>query len=174
MKKETRDLLKIRAIAMAKEPEQKKDSSATLDLITFSLSCETYGIESAYVREVYPLKEFTPLPGVPSYILGLIQVRRQIITVVDIKKFLNLPESGLGELNKVIILHDNQMEFGILADVVHGTQTVDLDEIMMAPPTVSGIGEKYLIGVTKERLIVLDAAKLLGDRKMVVEEEVGN
>ena len=66
MKKEIRSLLKTRAIEMAKEPEQTKESSATLKLITFSLSAETYGIESVYVREVYPMKDFTPLPGVPN------------------------------------------------------------------------------------------------------------
>lgn len=172
MKKETRSLLKTRAIAMAKEPEQRTESSAKLELITFSLSGEEYGIESVYVREVYPLKDFTPLPGVPNYILGLIQVRRQILTVVDLKKFLNLPESGLGELNKVIILSDDHMEFGILADLVHGTQTINLEEIKMAPPTVSGIGEEYLKGITKERVIVLDAARLLGDKSLIVNDEL--
>lgn len=172
MKRETRNLLKTRALAMAVESEQKTGSAATMELLTFSLSTETYGIESAFVREVYPLEAFTPLPGVPSYILGLIHVRRQIMPVVDLKKFLNLPDSGLGQLNKVIILHTEEMEFGILADVVHGIQTVDLEDINATPPTVSGVGEAFLTGVTKERLIVLDASSLLGDQKMVVEEEV--
>lgn len=174
MKRETRNLLKTRALAMAREPEQKIGSSATMELLTFSLSTETYGIESAYVREVHPLEAFTPLPGVPSYILGLIHVRRQIMPVVDLKKFLNLPDSGLGELNKVLILHNEEMEFGILADVVYGIQTVDLKDINATPPTVTGIGEAFLTGVTKEGLIVLNASTLLGDQKMVVEEEVSS
>lgn len=174
MKRETRNLLKIRALAMAREPEQKTEPSSTMELLTFSLSTETYGIESTLVREAYPLEAFTPLPGVPSHILGLIHIRRQIMPVVDLKKFLNLPDSGLGELNKVLILQNEEMEFGILADVVYGIQTVDLEDINATPPTVSGIGEAYLTGVTKEGLIILNASKLLGDQKMVIEEEVSS
>lgn len=172
MKKEIRTKLKNRAIAMAQEPEHKKEASAIIEVIAFTLVVETYGIESAFVREVWPLKDFTALPGVPSYILGIINVRGQILPVVDIKKFFNLPEKGLGELNRVIILHDDQMEFGILADAVHGTQTIELEDIQVAPPTVSGIGEEYIRGVTKENLIILNADRILSDKTIVVNDNV--
>lgn len=171
MKKEIRTRLKNRAIAMAQEPEQKRAASSTIGVITFTLAAETYGIESAFVREVYPLKDFTPLPGVPPYIFGIINVRGQILPVVDIKKFFNLPEKGLGELNKVIILHNDQMEFGILADVVNGTQAIAVEDILVAPPTITGIGEKYFKGVTKEHIIILDAENILNDEKIIVNQE---
>ena len=172
MKKEIRTRLKNRAIAMAQEPEQKRETSTITEIIEFILAGESYGIESAFVREVYPLKDFTPLPGVPSYIFGIINVRGQILPVVDLKKFFNLPEKGLGELNKVIILRDEQMEFGILADAVNGTQVIALEDMLPVPPTVTGIGEEYLKGVTKERLIILNAEKLLSDKNIVVNDEV--
>jgi len=171
MKKETRDLLKKRAAVLALESEQKSGVSETIDLIIFKLGAETYGINSSFVREIYPLKEYTPLPGIPSFFLGLINVRRQILPVVDLKKILNLPNIGLGELNKVIILQNDQIEFGILADVVHGNQKIELDDIKDAPPTVARISEEYLLGVTKDRLIVLDAENLLMDKKLVVDQE---
>ena len=172
MKKEIHTILKNRAIALAQEPEQKRVASEILEVITFTLAAETYGIESAFVREVYPLKDFTPLPGVPLFIFGIINVRGQILPVIDLKKFFNLPEKGLGELNRVIILWNDQMEFGILADVVHGTQTIETEDIQDAPLAVSGIGEEYLKGVTKERLILLNAERLLSDKSIVVNEEV--
>jgi purine-binding chemotaxis protein CheW len=171
MKKEIRDLLRLRAIAMAEEPEQNNDVSITVQLITFTLGGENYGIESDYVREVFPLKDFTPLPGVASYILGVVNVRGQILPVVDLKKFFNLPEKGIGELNKIIILQNDQMEFGILTDIVQGTQTIDIKEIKNIPSSISGIGEAYLKGVTKESLIVLNAGKLLTDKSMIVNHE---
>jgi purine-binding chemotaxis protein CheW len=87
-------------------------------------------------------------------------------------KFFNLPEKGIGELNKVIILQHDQMEFGILADVVQGTQMVAVEDIRAIPHTVSGIGEKYLMGVTKEHLIILSAENLLTDKSIIVNEEV--
>ena len=172
MKKEIRTLLKNRAIAMAQEPEQKRETSTVTEIIEFILAAESYGIESAFVREVYPLKDFTPLPGVSPYIFGIINVRGQILPVVDLKKFFNLPEKGLGDLNRVIILCDDQMEFGILADMVHGTQQIELEDIRDVPSTVTGIGEEYLKGVTKERLIVLNAKRLLSDKSIVVNDEV--
>ena len=172
MKKETRALLNMRAIAMAIEPGQKRETSTVIEIIEFILAAESYGIESAFVREVYPLKDFTHLPGVPSFILGIVNVRGQILPVVDLKKFFNLPEKGLGELNKVIILRDEQMEFGILADEVIGTKVIDKEEVLSVPSTITGIGEKYLKGVTKDRLIILSAENLLSDKTMVVNEEV--
>jgi len=171
MKKEIRDLLRLRAIAMAEEPEQNNDVSITVQLITFTLAGENYGIESDYVREVFPLKNFTPLPGVASYILGVVNVRGQILPVVDLKKFFTLPEKGIGELDKIIILQNDQMEFGILTDIVRGTQTIDIKEIKNIPSSISGIGEAYLKGVTKESLIVLNAGKLLSDKSIIVDHE---
>jgi purine-binding chemotaxis protein CheW len=172
MKKEIRIKLKNRAIAMAQEPVQKRAASANIDVIVFTLAAESYGIESFFVREVYPLRDFTPLPGVPSYIFGIINVRGQILPVVDLKKFFNLPEKGLGDLNRVIILYNDKMEFGILADVVHGIQDIELEDLLVVPPTVTGIGEEYLKGVTKEHVVVLDAESILNDKKIIVNEEV--
>ena len=165
-------ILKARARALAKEPEQAVAARSFIEITEFRLASETYGIESSFVREVYPLKDFTPLPGVPPFVLGIVNVHGQILSVVDLKKFFNLPDKGLGELNKVIILHNGRMEFGILADAVLGTQSVPLDAIQAPPVTVTGIGAEYLRGVTKERVIVLDAEKILDDEKIVVHEEV--
>lgn len=172
MKKEVRTILKERAVAMALEHDQNKVTSATVEIIEFALATESYGIESAFVKEVYPLKDFTPLPGVPSYIMGIVNVRGQILPVVDLRKFFSLSERGLGEMNKVIILRNDQMEFGIVADVVEGTRTLAIDDIMATPVTVTGIGETYLKGVTKEHIVVFDAESLLNDKKMIINEVV--
>jgi purine-binding chemotaxis protein CheW len=159
------------------EPEKAVVACKLLEIVEFTLASETYGIESAFVREVHPLKDFTPLPGVPAFVLGIANIRGQILSVVDLKKFFNLPEKGLGELNKVIIIRNNRMEFGILADVVLGTRSVPLDTIQAPPITVTGIGAEYLKGVTGERTIVLDAQKILENEKIIVNEfiaETGN
>lgn len=172
MKKEIRTILKNRAIAMAQVPVQKKEESVIIEVIAFTLVTEIYGIESVFVKEVYTLTDFTPLPGVPSYIFGIINVRGQILPVIDLKKFFNLPEKGLGELNKVIILSNGQMEFGILADMVLGTQAIELEDIQEVPPTVTGIGENYLKGITKEHIVLLEAESILNDEKIMVSEQV--
>ncbi len=172
MKKGNHTLLKQRAIAMAYQPEQQRDNITILKIVEFNLGDEIYGIESAFVREVFTLTDFTRLPGVPSFILGIVNLRGQILSLVDLKKFFNLPEKGLGELNKVIILRDEQMEFGILADEVNGTKEIYTEEILPVPQTVTGIGANFLKGVTKNRLILLSAEDLLSDKNLVIHEEV--
>jgi len=124
------------------------------------------------VREVYPLKELTPLPCTPPFVAGIVNVRGQVISVIDIKKFFDLPERGLTDLNKVIILSDGVMEFGILADAVVDVRNIPLEKIQSGLPTLTGIREDYLRGVTAERLVILDAEKLLTDGNIVVHEEV--
>lgn len=165
-------MLKSRAAALALNPVQSEVDLVKTDILEFTLGLECYAVESAFVKEVYPLKDFTSLPGVPSFILGIVNVRGKIIPVVDLKKFFNLPEKGLGELNKVIILHDEMMEFGVLADEVIGTKEYTMATILPVPASVTGVVEKYLRGVTKDRLIILSAENLLSDKSIVVNEEV--
>ena len=169
--KEKGVILKARARVLAKETEEAGAAREFLDIIEFSLAAETYGIESAFVREVYPLKDFTPLPGTPPFVLGIVNVRGQILSVIDLKKFFNLPEKGLGQLNKVIIIRNDRMEFGILTDAVLDARPIPLESIQAAPPTVTGIGAGYLKGVTGGRMIILDAEKILGDEKIIVHQE---
>lgn len=172
MKKEIRSRLRMRAVALSKEPDKKTGSGSVTEIVEFTLAEENYGIESAFVREVYPLKDFTQLPGVPSFILGIVNVRGNIIAIVDLKKFFNLPEKGLGELNRVIILHNDQMEFGILADSVIGMRVIQDEEVLPVPHTITGIGEEYLKGVTRDRLIILSADILLRDNNIIVNDKV--
>ncbi|HCA80949.1 MAG TPA: chemotaxis protein CheW [Bacteroidetes bacterium] len=170
---EKRLLLKQRALALALRENDETGQQGRMEIIVFRLAFETYGIETAFVREVYPLKDITPLPGTPPFVVGIINVRGQIVSVIDLKKFFNLPEKGMGELNRVIILCNEQMEFGILADVVEGTQTVVCEDMMAAPPRAIGIGEKYLKGITKEHIVVLEAESILNDQSIIVNENSG-
>lgn len=169
--KELQEILKKRAMTLALEPEKLVNANELMQIITFSLSSEIYGIESAFVREVYPLKDFTPLPGVPPFVLGIINIRGQILSIINLKKFFGLPEKGLGELNKVIILRNDHMEFGILADTILGTKSILLATIQASIPTITGIGATFLKGVTPEHMIVLDGESILSDRSIVIHQE---
>ena len=164
-------ILKTRAVALALELE-KEESGEWIEIVEFLLSSERYGLELRYVREVWPLKDLTPIPCTPPFVLGVINVRGQILSVINLKKLLDLPEKGLGDLNKVLILKSDTMEFGILADDIIGVRSVPLRELKQSVPTLTGLGQEYLKGVSKERLIVLDAGQILLDKRIVVEEEV--
>lgn len=168
---EKKRILRERAAALARR-EEKTTIADGIEMVEFLLAREHYALESAYVREVYPLKDFTPLPGVPAFVLGLLNVRGRIISIIDLKKFFDIPARGISDLNKVIIIHDRKMEFGILADAIVGVRTVSAGDLARPLPTLSGIREEFLKGVTGDRLIVLDGARILADPHLVVHEEV--
>jgi len=170
-KEEQRSILKNRAQTIAVDTQNKTDADESIELIEFSLSAERYGIETSFVREVYPLKDFTTLPGTPSFLLGIINVRGKIVSVINLKKFFNLPEKGLGELNKVIIIANEKMEFGILADVILGTNSIPLHTVKASPAAIDGIGSEYLKGVTGEHLIILNTRNILNDEKIIINQK---
>ncbi len=164
-------ILKTRADALAQAPEETKQGEV-IEILEFLLANECYAIESQFVREVYAMKDYTPLPGTPPFVLGLINVRGQIISVIDIKKFFDMPDKGISDLNKVIIIHDDTMEFGVLADSMLGVLRISMNEIQPPLPTLTGIRQEFLKGVTGGHVIILDAERLLADKRIIVHEEV--
>lgn len=163
--------LRLRANALAAQPEQAADA-AQLEIIEFQLAGERYGVATELVREVCPLLELTPVPCTPAYVLGIIDVRGEFISVIDIKRFFDLSEQGLSDLNKVIVLAASGMTFGILADAIVAVRTVARAELQAPPPTLTAVRSEYLLGVTGEHLALIDAEKLLGDRSLIVNEAV--
>ena len=175
---EKKRILKARAKELAGE-QAEEDSGGSVDVIEFRLAQERYSVESAYVREVFSLKDITPIPGLPPFVAGIVNVRGRILSIIDIKKFFDLPEKGLGDLNKVIILDSGHamtsvggMEFGILADAILGTRSIAVSELQAAPVTFTGVREEYLKGITADRMAVLDGEKLLSDERLIVREEI--
>ena len=143
-----------------------------VEVVEFVLGPEHYGIESCHIREIHPLSEFTPLPCTPAFVLGLVNVRGQILSIIDIKKLFDLPEKGLTDLNKVIVVHANHTEVGILADTIVGVRSIAPEELQPALPTLTGIRAEYLKGITKDPMVVLDVEKILSDEKILVNEAV--
>jgi purine-binding chemotaxis protein CheW len=118
------------------------------------------------------LESLTPLPCVPAFVLGIVNLRGEMLSVIDLKRFFELPDKGLGDLNKIIVLRSEEVLFSVLADAIVGVRRVMLADIHPSLPTLTGIRKDYLKGITPERLIVLDAEKLLADERIVVREEV--
>ncbi len=168
---EKRIILRERAKALARVPERQDMARQRIDVVEFRLADETYAIEAAFVVEVFPLVDLTPLPGTPPFVSGIVTVRGRILSVVDIRRLFDLPEKGLTDLHQVIIVRGGDMELGILADEVTGMRSIFQDEIGPPLPTLAGIRAEYLRGVTKEALIVLDAGKMLSDPRIIVREK---
>ena len=169
---DARHILRARAQALARPLERSEVAESSLQLLEFRLARESYALETRHVREVYPLKNLTPVPCTPSFVLGIVNVRGRITPVIDIKKFFDLPDQGLTDLHSVILLRSNDLELGLMADVVVGVRTIPLESLQPTLPTLTGIRADYLKGVTAQRLVVLDLDRLLADPKIIVQEEV--
>lgn len=167
----TGKILAERADLLAREPAAP-GGGESIELVEFLLGGERYAIALRFVGEVQHLRELTSLPGTPPFLLGLMNMRGRILSVIDLRRFFELPEPEGGELRKVIILRDAYMEFGIVADAMVGVRTIPLRALQPALPTLTGIRGDFLKGVTGERLALLDAGKLLTDRRLVVHDEI--
>lgn len=167
-------ILRARARALARAPERAAVLPGSIEVLEFRLARESYAVEARYVREVYPLKSLTPLPCTPPFLLGIVSVRGRIEPVLDLKKFFDLPEEGLTDLHRIILVEGNDLALGLLADVIVGVRTVPVESLQASLPTLTGIRAEYLKGVTAERLVVLDLARILTDPKIIVHEEVEN
>lgn len=168
---ETKKILKERARQLAKEPEAAPEAVSSLEVLSFILAGERYAIEARFVVETMPFRDLTPLPGLPSFVLGIVNVRGRILSVMDIKKFFDLPESGLTDLHKLIVVRYRNLEVGIVADGLLGIGRLPLDSLQPSLPTLTGIRERYLAGVTAEGTIVLQVEKILSDDRILVDDE---
>jgi len=169
---DARDILKARAMALAKPVFREDGEGERVEVLEFLLAGETYAIEVSFIRETLALVEFTPLFCTPPFVLGITNVHGRIVSIVDMRRFFDLPAGGLSDLNRLIIVTDGIMEFGILADSIVGMKSLPLRELQEPLATLTGIRDEFLRGVTGERLAVLDMGRILSDKRLIVHEEV--
>ncbi|WP_439858596.1 chemotaxis protein CheW [Pseudomonas sp. MBLB4136] len=142
-----------------------------LEVLTFSISGEQYAIESEHVAEVLPLAQYTPLPGVPPFVLGIVNVRGHIVSLLDLRVLFDLPIGGLSDKNFMAVLRSREMEFGLLIDRVQGIARIRRDGLQKSLANLAGVRAAYLLGVTAEQCTVLDGTRLLSDTSLQIKVE---
>lgn len=165
------EVLRARARELARPLGRRVADGAMLEVVEFRLAREVYAIEHAYVREVIPLENLTVLPCAAAFVRGVVNIRGQILAVIDIKKLFDLPDEGITDLHRVIVVSAAGTKVGILADVVTAVRSLPVAGVQASLPTLTGIREAYLRGVTDDQVVILDVLKILSDRKLMGEEE---
>lgn len=160
-------ILRRRAEELARPQPQPAAVADALDVLVFSLARTDYALATAFVREVQPLHSLTPLPGVPAFVLGMVNVRGQILAVLDLRPLLDLPACDLTDLGQLIILRHHEMEFGILADSIAGTRVLATAGLRAPVPPL-----RACRGAAADGLVLLDGDLLMADPRLHVEEEV--
>lgn len=165
-----RHILEARARQAARSPAASAPEGS-IEILAFTLASERYGVETAHVGEVFALTSLTPLPGAPRFLAGVTGRRGRVLAIVDLRVLFDLPPRGLTELNRVIVLRAGAAELGLLADSVEGVRSLREEDLQEAPPTLTGVRERFLHGVDSEMLAVLDGARLLEDDGLKVADE---
>ncbi len=155
-------VLEARARALAR-PLVAPPSGVSIDVVEFTVAAERYAVETSWVREVQPIRELTPLAGMPPHIGGIVNLRGQIVPVLSLARLFELPLDGIDDLARIIVIRSGAAELGVLARTIVGTRALPLADLHGTLPTLTGIRERYLKGVTAEHVVVLDAVRLLAD-----------
>ena len=136
--------------------------------VTFFLDNEKYGIKVMQVQEVLRMTEIAPVPGAPDYVLGIINLRGNVVTVVDSRKRFGLPEKEADDATRIVIIEAGDQVVGILVDSVAEVVDLRANDIETAPNVGTDESSKYIQGVSSqgnELLILVDVDKLLSDEE---------
>lgn len=140
--------------------------TGSMQLVSFKLANELYGIEITKIREIILVGEITQMPETPHYIKGLINLRSSVIPVIDLRARFALPEAELGEDSRIMVLNVGSRTIGIMVDSVNEVLRVSNDQVSPAPPTVASQGNGYMTGLVRlddQLLILLDVDQLFDD-----------
>jgi len=143
-------------------------NDSVLQCVTFRLDNEIYGINVMQVQEVLRVTEIAPVPGAPHYVLGIINLRGNVVTVIDTRERLGLEAKEVDESTRIVIIEADKMVVGILVDAVAEVVDLRTSEIESAPSVGNDESSKYIQGVASregELLILVDLNKLLNDEE---------
>ncbi len=153
---------------MANVAAKANDNDSVIQWVTFRLADETYGINVMQVQEVLRVSEIAPVPGAPHYVLGIINLRGNVVTVVDTRIRLGLRTSEVTDSTRIVIIEGAKHVVGILVDCVSEVVDLAVSEMETAPNVGNDDSAKYIQGVASrdgKLLILVDLNKLLTDEE---------
>ena len=168
----TEAILQARAESLAQSKESDLATLQLRRLVVFRLGQESFGIDIAHAREIQPLTDVTIIPCTPSWVVGAVNIRGTVTTVIDARRFFQMgPRAGL-TTSKVMVINCCDMEFGIVADEV--SDVIDVPTGSIQPPlaTMAGVREEYISGVGPDMLVILDVEAIAKDNRLTIHEEI--
>lgn len=160
---------------MASNAAQSTTEDPVLQWVTFRLAGETYGVNVMQVQEVLRYTEIAPVPGAPNYVLGIINLRGNVVTVIDTRNRFGLESGEITDNTRVVIIEAEGHVIGILVDSVAEVVYLRQSEIETAPNVGNDESAKFIQGVchkNDELLILIELNKLLSDTEWAELEEV--
>ena len=158
--------LEARARVLAQQ-DVAEDVRRGDETVIFQLGEARYGVAARLVREVQPLAGYTPLPGTPPFVLGLINLRGRLLTALDLRPLLGVPASPPRAGATLLIVSAGGMELGLLADAVLEIRRAE-SQLSTALSAAEGQAPAWVRGIDSRLTLLLDLAGLLADPRLLV------
>lgn len=150
--------------------------STSYQLVTFQLGEELYGVDIMDVKEIVKVQSVRPIPNAPYYVEGIINLRSEIIPIINLHKRFHLKKVEIQQEEDVdeneggfIILDIEGNKIGIIIDRIARVVQVETSEIKPPPQMLTGIGTEYIQGVVRQNenyLIILDTRKMFNPKEL--------
>ncbi len=146
------------------EETLKKQDAELLQLVTFSIGEEEFGVDILSVQEIIRMMDITKVPRAPDFVEGVINLRGKVIPIIDLRRRFGLTTRDHDKHTRIIVIEINNMIVGFVVDSVSEVLRIPASTVEPPPPVVSGLESEYISGVGKledRLLILLDLNKLL-------------
>jgi purine-binding chemotaxis protein CheW len=164
----SRAVLDERAAALAR-PDASGPAAETAPWMTFVLGRGTWAVEARWVRAVAPLGRLTRIPGAPAWLSGVMDVRGEVVPVVDIRPHLSLGGAAPSAFTTLVVLGGERPDLGVAVQSASSIIELSSADILDRPELLAGQGRAWVRGVTRDALVLLDAKALLEDPSLTVE-----
>ncbi|CAK7033490.1 MAG: Chemotaxis protein CheW [Desulfovibrio sp.] len=154
---------------------QKKDDEL-LQLVTFSIGEEEFGVDILKVQEIIRTMEITKVPRAQDFVEGVINLRGKVIPIIDLRRRFGFASKEHDKHTRIIVIEINNMIVGFVVDSVSEVLRIPAATVEPPPPVVAGVESEYISGVGKLQdrlLILLDLDKLLSSEDMEALAQVG-
>lgn len=163
-----------RAEEMARVPPREPEGGK-IEILVIRLGTERYAFDARLAGDIRPRGRITPVPGVPDWVAGVTSRRGQILSVLDLARYLGLPgEATTGERPMVTVTSPD-MELVLLVDEVLAVETLPLAHVREPAGTMAALPDEYVQGVVEQDaglLVLLDLSALLADPRLIIQQEV--
>lgn len=171
-----RQIMAERARHLKLASQGRENSGPLRPVLAFVLSRLNFALDLHWVSEIRRLSQLCPIPGVPDFVRGVINVRSRICSVIDLARVLKLQAqpsqtaAGASESAQLLLLADGDMEFAVLIDQLTGVRQMNDDDFIENLPEVLAQAAPYIQGVGRDDLILLDGRQLLSDPALLVDQ----
>ena len=161
---------------MDKITESKNEAAELLQLVSFKIGREEFGIDILKVHEINRMLELTQVPNAPDFVAGIVNLRGRIIPVINLRKKLNLPDKNYDNNSRIVVVELGGKITGFIVDEVSEVLRIPSSITEQPPEMVAGINSKFItaIGKLEDRLLILlDLDQILSNEETEGLKTVG-